>query len=196
MIFSALDVIGKEQSILENRKGLKGAGVWERITNSFFCPRNPKHTFAFFVPEYLFIRSVSFCEDISEEMEGKFETKDLAQILYEDFLEHFKKKNDLHEVYKKLTVRDLSPSIIKPYQTEEAYGGVLFEEQRGFQEVKVTLSHQQALKGEFILRDMLDIYSEHQFTLENILEITYSNFIDDYRKGLIKNPIDKVIQYI
>ena len=43
---------------------------------------------------------------------------------------------------------------------------------------------------------MLDIYPEHQFTLENILEITYSNFIDDYRKGLIKNPIEKIMQYI
>ncbi|MFT8320099.1 MAG: hypothetical protein ABF649_04270 [Bacillus sp. (in: firmicutes)] len=195
MIFSALDVIGKEKVIIENRKGLKEAGMWERLTNSFFSPRNPKHTFTFYVPEYLFLRSVSFCEDVSDEIDGKFETNKLAKILYEDFLQHFRKKNDLHEIYKKLTIRDLSPSIIKPYQTEVAYEGGLFEELRGFQEVRVTLSHQQALKGEFIL-SALDIYPEHSFTLENILEITYSNFIDDYRKSLIKNPIEKIVQYV
>ncbi|GKU82706.1 hypothetical protein [Niallia sp. NCCP-28] len=109
MIFSALDIIRKEKGILENRKGLDGAGYWERITNSFFCPCNLKHTVTFYVLEYLFLRSISFCEDISEELEEKFEKENLAKIVYEDFLEHFKKKNDLHEVYKKLTIRDLSP---------------------------------------------------------------------------------------
>lgn len=164
MIFSALDIIRKEKGILENRKGLDGAGYWERITNSFFCPCNLKHTVTFYVLEYLFLRSISFCEDISEELEEKFEKENLAKIVYEDFLEHFKKKNDLHEVYKKLTIRDLSPSIINHFKLRE-----------------------------FILRDMLDIYPEHQFTLENIFEIKYSNFIDDYRKGLMKNRFEKII---
>ncbi|MEQ6377115.1 hypothetical protein RZN25_09810 [Bacillaceae bacterium S4-13-56] len=76
------------------------------------------------------------------------------------------------------------------------YNGVLFEELRGYEEIRTRIEHKDALRGEFLLRDMLGIYQDHSITLENILEIVYCDFIDDYRKGLIKRPIQKVIQYL
>lgn len=195
MKFSQIDVIGHERLILYSRKAVEGLGLWNRLVNTYHNPRNPKHTFTFYVPHYLYIRSVSFCDDISQEIGDEFTPSDLARILYIDFLEFFKKKNDLHDIHRRLSTGDLSPVEILPYKTDEAYQGVIFEETRGFEEVRTVLDHRASLKGEFLLRDMLEVY-EHDFTLENILEIVYSGFVDDYRKGLIQRPINKIIQYV
>jgi hypothetical protein len=196
MRLSALDVIGQERKILANRREMESAGLWSKLINGVLQPRNPKHTFTFYTPQYLFIRSVSFCEDVAAEIEGRFDPGDLARVLYMDFLEYVKKHNDPHLLYKQLNARDLSPATIKPYSTDEVYKGVNFEEMRGFEPVQTRLDHRQALKGEFLLRDMLEIYQDHHFTLESILEIVYCNFVDDYRKGIIKKPIDKIVQYV
>jgi hypothetical protein len=194
--FSRVDVIGQERRILASRKDGKNRGVVNRIIDVILFPKNPKHTFTFHIPHYLFIRSVSFCYDVAEEIEDRFEPNDLARILYEDFFEYVKKTNNIHDIYKRLNARDLSPTTISAYQTDEAYRGVISEEMRGFEEVQTRLEHKVAIKGEFLLRDMLEIYQDHQFKLENILEIIYCDFVEDYRKGLIKNPINKIVQYL
>lgn len=196
MKFSQLDVIGLERGILSNRKEVEGARMWGRFLNAILYPRNPKHTFTFYTPSYLYIRSLSFCEDVESEIDDNFDAAQLAKILYIDFLEYVKRSNNIHDIYRRLLARDLSPTIIKPYYSDNSYSGVLFEEMRGFEKVSVQLPHKLALKGEFLLRDMLEIYPDHTFTLENILEIVYCDFVDDYRKGLIKNPIDKIIYYL
>lgn len=196
MQFSQVNVIKEEEWILANRREVANKKFVSRLVNFILYPRNPKHTFNFYVPRYLFLRGVSFAEDIAYEIGDKFDIGDLVAVLYKDFLEYVRKTNNLHNVYTRLTARDLSPTSIKPYQSEEAYSGVIFEELRGFEEVKTRIEHKDALRGEFLLRDMLDIYQDHTFTLENILEIVYCDFVDDYRKGLIKRPIQKIVQYL
>lgn len=196
MKFSQLDVIGQERSILKERKEAAGSGLFNRAMTAILYPKNPKRTFNFHAPHYLYMRSVAFCEDVAEDIEDKFTTNDLARVLYTDFLHYMKKSNDLHDLHKRLTTRDLSPAIVKPYQTDEAYNGVIFEEMRGFEEVVTTIAHKDALRGEYLLRDMLDIYPDHTFTLEQVLEIVYCDFVDDYRKGIIKNPIAKITNYL
>lgn len=196
MKFSQVDVIGHEHFILVARKQTKGLSLWTKLMNSYHNPRNPTHTFTFYVPHYLYIRSVSFCEDIEAEINETFTTSHLARILYIDFLSYFIKKNDMHDIYSKLVVRDRTPAPIRPFESEKSFKGIIFEEVRGYEMIKMRLEHKLALKGEFLLRDMVEIYKDHSFSLENILEIVYCDFIEDYRKGLIKNPIDKITQYI
>lgn len=195
-MFSSLDVIGQERRILANRKEYEGARMWSKIFNALLYPRNPDHTFTFYTPHYLFIRSNSFCEDISTEIGKSFNPGNLAAALYTDFLEYVKRTNDINTTYKRLQARDLSPTGIIPYQSDQTIKGIVFEEVRGFESISTRINHKSALKGEFLLRDMLEIYPDHTFTLENILEIVYCDFVDDYRKGLIKNPLAKVLQYV
>lgn len=196
MKFSQLDVVSKENDLLANRKDVDGVGMIGRLINNIIYPRNPKYTFNFYVPHYIFIRSAAFCDDVAEEIQGKFDQSDLADVLFTDFLEYAKKKNDLHDLHTRLKTRDLSPATIKHYNTDQVHGGVIFEEFRGFELVNIRIDHKTALRGEFILRDMLDIYPEHEFILEHVLEIVYCDFVDDYRKGIIKNPIEKITQYL
>lgn len=196
MKFSNKDCINQERLILANRKEYAGANVFSKMFNSILYPRNPKHYFSFYVPQYMYIRAVSFCEDIEVEIEKSFTIGNLAEILYIDFLEYVRKTNDLHNVHNRLQTRDLSPTNIKHYSTDEIHKGVIFEEFRGFEQITARLEHRDALKGEFLLRDMMEIYKDHTFSLENVLEICFCDFIDDYRRSVIKNPIGKITQYL
>jgi hypothetical protein len=196
MKFSQVNVIERERTIVLCREDAKEEGFFSYLYTRFLFPKNPTHTFTFHVPTYLHERSETFCVEVEEKTGKKFTTSDLARALYLDFIEYVKNNNDLHQIYKKLQARSLSPATIRPYQTEEVYSGVLSEEVRGFHKVETKLKHRVALRGEQLLCDMLEIYKNHTFTLENILEIVFCDFIDDYRKGLIKNPIDKIAQYI
>lgn len=196
MKFSQIDVINKEKILIANRKDLSNAKMFGRLFNYIIYPRNPFYTFNFYVPQYLFLRSVSFCDDIATEIEGSFTVADLANALFDDFLEYVKRKSDINDIYKRLSARMRTKTSIKPYSIDEAQPGVVFEEIRGFELISTRIEHKKALKAEFLLHDMLEIYPDHEFQLEDILEIIYTDFIDDYRKGLIKSPIDKIIQYV
>lgn len=196
MRFSSVDAIAIERQIINNRKEYEGAKIFSRIINHMFNPRNPKHTFSFFVPSYIYMRAISFCEEVEEEIGESFTIGHLANVLYIDFLEYVRKSNNIHDIYSRLKARGIMATVIKPYQTEKVYAGVLYEESRGYDEVKTRIDHRDALRGEYLLKDMLEIYQDHGFILEHILEVVFCDFIDDYRKSLIKNPIDKVIQYI
>lgn len=196
MILSQLNVIKKEKELMANRKDADNMRMIGRWFNNIINPRNPKYTFNFYITNYLFMRSVSFCEEVSDEINEVFKPNNLANILFIDFLEYVKKGNDLHDLHNRLKTRDLSPATIKYYNTDEIHKGVIFEENRGFEIVSARLEHKAALRGEFILRDMLEIYPDHEFVLEHVLEIVYCDFVDDYRKGLIKNPVAKITQYL
>lgn len=200
MKFSNVDVIGNEEYLLESRKERETKGVFGRIFNAIIYPKNPKYTFCFYMPKYIYLRSVSFCDEVEEEVGGEFNVSDLARVLYDDFLEYVKNfKNDIneiHNIYSRLKARSLNPTRIIPFSTDEVYEGVIFKEHRGFELIKVKIEHKDALRGELLLRDMLEIYPEHGFILENVLEIIYYDFIEDFRKFLIKNPVQKIAQYI
>ncbi|HHW36846.1 MAG TPA: hypothetical protein GXX18_06335 [Bacillales bacterium] len=194
MKFSQLDVIGQEYKIIKERKELKNGGLFRKVLYFILNRRNPKHIFNFYVPEYLYMRAISFCHDIEREINDSFTIGELTDILYFDFLEYVRKANDINTVHKRLAARDLAPA--KVFQTEDVHNGVVFEEIRGFEMIETCIDHKDALKGEFLLRDMLEIYTDHTFTLENILEIVFCDFIDDYRRGLIKNPLPKILHYL
>lgn len=194
MKFSQLDVIGQEREAVAARK--EAAGLIDKLFNAVLYPKNPNRTFKFYVPNYLYLRSVTFCEDVEEDIGKPFGPNDLAQVLYIDFLHYIKKTNDLHDLFKRLTARDIAPPVIAPYNTDAAYNGVIFDEVRGFEEVAAGLAHKEALRGEYLLRDLLEVYQDHNFTLEHILQIVFCDFVDDYRKGIIKNPIGKITNYL
>jgi hypothetical protein len=196
MKFSNLDIINQEKRIIRERREIKNEKFFPKIIYLILNRRYPKHRFRFYVPQYLYLRACSLCRDIEREIDDTFKIGELAEILYIDFLELVTKSNDIHMIYKRLAARDLAPVEIKPYQTEEAYDGAIFEEVRGYEEIETRIDHKEALKGEFLLRDMVEIYTDHTFTLENIFEIVFCDYINDYRRGLIKNPLPKILHYL
>lgn len=196
MRFSQLDLIKKERDLLEARKDIVSEGIVGRLLNSIIDKRRKKYTFSFYVPNDFYIRAISFCEAVEWDIREKFTISNLANVLYIDFLEYYHNNFNLHEMHKLLMTRDIRPVMIRPYSTESTSPGVIFEEERGFEIVTTKIEHKLALRGELLLQDMAGVYKDDLFTLEHVLEIVFCNFIDSYRKGILKNPIGKVVQYI
>ena len=190
-MFSAVNATEKENLIRSHHKSKRFLG---KLWDEFLYPSNPTYSLSFFTNQYLYLRAESFCEDMSDEMGEEFTLSDLVQSLYIDFLSYARQKAKLTDILKRFQARELTQFILTPYQTPDATKGVLFEEIRGFQKVIVKLPHKMVLRGEFILRDLLE-YQEHSYTVENILEIVFHTFMDEYRRGYIENPIQKISQY-
>jgi hypothetical protein len=187
--FSQVNVIEKEQQLIVSKT--KNRKVFERFVD-FVLYRNPTYTFYFGVPTYTFMRAKAFCEDVEGRIESEFTISDLAALLFKDFLAFLKSTNNMEAIMKRLQSRNLSPVILKRNEHLE----LIFEEYRGFELITAKLSHKEALRGEFVLRDMLDLYKDHSFTLENVLEIIFMDFIDDYRRGFIKDPFSRIERYL
>ena len=70
MKFSQVDVMRHEREAITARKEAKG--LIDKFFNAVLYPKNPNRTFKFYVPHYLYMRSVIFCEDIQVETNGPF----------------------------------------------------------------------------------------------------------------------------
>lgn len=70
------------------------------------------------------------------------------------------------------------------------------DEYENMEEIQVKLSHKDALKCEFILQDMAEIYKDKVFSLEEVLAIVYCSFIDQMRQGMVKNPVGRIMEYL
>ncbi|MEQ6377114.1 hypothetical protein RZN25_09805 [Bacillaceae bacterium S4-13-56] len=112
-------MIEEEEWILANRRESESMKLVGRLFYRMLYPRNPMHTFSFYVPKYLYLRGVSFAEDIAYETEKDFDIGNLTSLLYKDFLEYVKRTNNIHSVFTRLKAGDLSPTSIKPYQSED-----------------------------------------------------------------------------
>lgn len=194
MIYSQMDVMGIERYLINKRNGKRG--FFGLSNNSIVTKRNPYYTFNFYIPNDIYIRAISFCDRISEQLDEEFEPDDLARVLYDDFLEFLDREYDFRMIYRQLEGRFLSPAANYIYTDDEIRNGVYFSEIRGFELITTTLQHKTALRGELLLEDMSEEYPDHTFTLEGILEMVFCDFIEKCKQSLIDRPIDKIIQYV
>ncbi len=189
-MYSQLDLISKE---LEKNESLKELNRGKKFFfNAAYFLLNRRHIFTFYVPQKLYSRAEILCHKIEEKIDKPFTLERLSEILYTDFLK-YAENNDVHTIYHLLNSRDLAPKNV--YQSEEVYDGVIAEEIRGYDAIKVSIKHNDALEGEYLLEDLAETY-DHSLKLENILEVVFCKFVDDYRKKLIKNPLEKVLHYL
>lgn len=190
MMYSQLDLISRE---LEKNESLKDFNRGKKFFfNAAYFILNRRHIFTYYVPQKLYSRTEIICRKIEDEINKPFTIEKLSEILYIDFLK-YADISDIHTIYHLLNSRELAPKNV--YQTDEVYDGVITEEIRGYEAIKVSIKHNDALEGEYLLEDLSETY-DHNLTLENILEVVFCKFVDDYRKKLIKNPLEKVLYYL
>lgn len=188
MRFSQNGVIEKEREMLEVNKKTKDAGVVGRLFGAIVDMKKVKYTFQFNVPQYFYIRALSFCRDVSDDVGSSFGIEDLSEILFIDFLEYMQEGVDVKWIHEQLSGTDLISDKVEGVKTRKKV--------RDHETIKVKLEHRDALKGEFLLHDMLEVFPEHEYRLESILEFVFCDFIDRCRKGEVKKPIAVITQYI
>jgi hypothetical protein len=198
--FSAHDILGKEI-----RKREQPSNAFNTLLENFLDGDNAKKIYSFNIEKEVYTRAVNFCSDVELEEEVNFTIVDFTLALYKDFLSYIRNTNNIHRIYKNLMARDLAPAVINRYNDEATdvdssdYQNYLYrqyDKTKKYKRVDIKLKKKDARRGECVLWDLEKIYPNHHFILEDILGILVTDFMDEYSKGAIKDPVDLIMSYI
>ncbi|MDC3424239.1 hypothetical protein NC797_06920 [Aquibacillus sp. 3ASR75-11] len=142
------------------------------------------------IPSRSLFRVNILCEDVTivGEFEEKFTLSELTDILFKDFLDEVRKNENFDALYNRLKVRSKKKPTIRHNDCEYEI------EQEGIcQEVKISIERSAALRGEVLLSDLTNIYPNHMFQLESLLELILLDFLIEYSKGNTRNVVSTII---
>ena len=149
-------------------------------------------TYSFSVYASDYIRAELLCQDISEELEDTFTQSELISLLVDGFLYEAKHKMKPKEIYE-----GFNSKIERSIQIHDLYGGseiiTLNKKQSKKAEITCVIKRNEALRLEVILCDIADLGIDHNYTVNDILEILYSDFIYKYRTGELYNILNTIV---
>jgi hypothetical protein len=150
------------------------------------------------IPLNLYLRAEVFCDDIEELSEVIFTQKDLIELLFNDFLLFVKKNQDPTDLFRLLTSLDLAAGKERGLQQENAttFKTMYKETTQKMQTIKVSLKRKSALRGEVFLADLEEVYPNHGYSLERVLEMLYCDFIDKFRKGNHSDAVNNILKVL
>jgi hypothetical protein len=146
--------------------------------------------FSLSVPVSDYLRGELFCDDVSEAMEEPFSQTDLINVLLDDFLYQAKRRSNPYDLYHYLSSRE-TPSIqIYRYNGDnEVESGKKVRQRK----ILCSIKRKDALRLEVMLSDMADLDQEKEFTVNEVLQILHSDFINKYKNGSLTNVIEKIL---
>ncbi|MGM0877788.1 MAG: hypothetical protein ACQEWV_24375 [Bacillota bacterium] len=149
-------------------------------------------TYSFTVPVSEYLRGEIFCDDVSEIIERQFTQSDLISILLVDFLYQAKRRNNPYDLYRELSSRVQQQSIeVFNYNGENETLHINKETQRK-KELDCIIKRKEALRIEVMLSDITDLEPEITFTVNDVLQILYSDFIQKYKTGELTNVLENI----
>jgi hypothetical protein len=178
--FSERDLLGKE---------LNKSNVWKRI----FTSRSV--TLTLHLPNDIFLRANVICDDICEITEERFKLNNLVELLWKDFLDEVRRKQDVKALYKLLLDYDRgTPNVRLSKYNEESIDEVpLYPVRKKLVDhteyVFCRLDRKDVLRGEVMLSDISKLYPQHPFHFERVLEILFIDFVSKYERGEAVNII-------
>lgn len=173
-VYSAANVI---QEFLEKPP----VGLFEKFISKM--SKNMPANLEIKLPHRLFLKGELIAETISEEIEESFSQSDLVGLLTKEILNYYSLNNNPIKLYR--TFKEISSSFIVTRYTQMSK-----EEQIP---VKITLSKKDIFKLEMILADIEEIEGEINFTVEDLLELQYMNFMSDLLQGNNEDAIKRII---
>lgn len=188
--YSQLDLIGQELKKIQSNQ--KGKDFFSKVLDGLLVKKYVNLNIKL-EPEVL-VRSQGLCYDLSRELESTFSQADLLQVLYGDFLFYVRRNYDnLPQILQWLVTRDITPPAIEDYsdQTPNIYCG-----DDELTTISITMGREEALRGEHLCFDLEEVETNHHFTLESLLSIVFTDFVEQYRKGNVKNAAKKILKYV
>ncbi|UOE78404.1 hypothetical protein [Parageobacillus thermoglucosidasius] len=145
--------------------------------------------YTFTVPASYYLRGEMLCEDVSELGEMNYTQQDLIQLLVNDFIRNVRRISDPQHIYQKLLLRDRRPVKINSKRMKPDSG-----EMSNVVEVEFRIKRSLALRLEVLLADIAELHPDARFSVEDVLEIIYCDFIEAYKNGNLKNVVEKIIE--
>ncbi|MED5052576.1 hypothetical protein P9850_12185 [Anoxybacillus rupiensis] len=185
---SYLDVYNQELELLvDNPQGLR-----ERLTAAVYkrLLRSETLRYTFVVPASYYLRGEMLCEDISELGEMNYTHQDLLSLLIDDFVRQIRKLSDPDRIYHELVLRDCRPVKINSKRAAKDHHLT----QSKIIEIECRMKRSLALRLEVLLADIAELHPGAEFTLEDVLQILYCDFIEAYKQGRLKNIVQRIIE--
>ena len=162
----------------------------ERITSAFYrrILRLEMQNYRFIVPSSYYLRGEMLCEDISEIGELDYKHEDLLHLLVNDFLRNVRRLSDPHRIYHELLLRDRRPIKINSKRN------ITTNNHTNTVEIQLRVRRNIALRLEVLRADITELYPESEFSVEGVLEILYCDFIDAFKRGELKNIVERIVE--
>ncbi|MGG3937876.1 hypothetical protein [Anoxybacillus kestanbolensis] len=120
--------------------------------------------------------------------EINYTQQDLIQLLVNDFIRNVRRISDPNHIYHKLLLRDRRPVKVNSKRMKPNTG------EMSIVEIEFRIKRSLALRLEVLLADIAELYPDSKFSIENVLEIIYCDFIEAYKNGNLKNVVEKIIE--
>lgn len=186
--YSSADILNEEQ----------GEGFLDKVIRRL---TNSKEVYLYIkVPASLHFRAEILCEDIEELSDFEFKQHNLIAFLYYDFLTYCKTNPNLDIIYNKLlhlesknfpirsytndTTKKNLTNLIKEVKTKKVDEKIL----------EIRFHKKEVLRGEVLLADLYEIYPQHLFNLEQILELIYCDFIVKIKRGEGEESLKSIVK--
>jgi hypothetical protein len=173
--------------IQEEMLTLEETGIVDRLL-SFFRERKLK--FNIMVPNEFYARAEALCDDIVQmRTEDKdYSQSELAEHIFLDFLDVVRKNDsNVGAIHNKLHVRKQELPLINenPLTPKKSSTSLI-----------VKLNREDALRAEWLLKDLSYFVPNHKMEVDTLIEIVYLDFLLEYTKGRRKNVIKEILEYI
>jgi hypothetical protein len=152
------------------------------------------------LPRDIYFRAQVLCEDVYELTENRFKLGDLVEMLWEDFIDYVRRKQDIKATYKLLLEYDQgTPNVrLKKYDEKNIDEVPLYPVRKKPVDDEIEtffcrMKRKEALRGEVMLSDIAQVFPNHHFTLERVLEILLIDFIVKYSKGEAKEMLSNFL---
>lgn len=150
-------------------------------------------TYSITIPVSEYLRGELFCDDVSEAIEEPFTQTNLISILLDDFLYQAKRRNNPYDLYRELNARIQQSIEVFNYYGEKETLHINTNTQKKI-EIDCTIKRKEALRLEVMLSDIADLEPEITFTINDVLQILYSDFIQKYKTGSLTNVLENIIK--
>jgi hypothetical protein len=145
------------------------------------------------VPVSEFLRGELFCEDVSEVIARSFTQTHLISILLDDFLYQAKHRKNPYDLYRELQSGIQHPIEIFHYTGEHEIQHINKQAQRN-KEIDCTIKRKKALRLEVILSDLANLEPEITFSVNDVIQFLYRNFIQKYQNGTLANELENIVK--
>lgn len=198
-IFSSHHLLQSELKSLP----LMNHGWFDRVLYKLFKNIDVEYTLS--IPTSTYLRAEAFCDDVVEISELYFDQRDLLSLLYDGFLHDVRKIDDVQQTYAFLSMAydlytrktPVKISNLNNHPDKDRFPSFLMKNEEIYENyisLSIKLTRKKALRGEILLADMDELFPDHPFTLEKILQILLCDFIEEYKKGNHKNVMKKIIK--
>ncbi|GAE27115.1 hypothetical protein JCM9140_3231 [Halalkalibacter wakoensis JCM 9140] len=151
------------------------------------------------LPDDVYFRMKNLCDDVTKLIEEQYRPDDLLQLLLDDIVDHVRETQDVKGMHQLFLERDKSTYNVrlKYYQKREEETEPLYpmKKPQPNDEIKMVymrLVREDILRMEILFSDMAELFPNHHFTVERVLEILLIDFIEKYKRGEAINVIKSV----